>query len=74
MNGVQRTTMPKAPTKTAPAATDIQAIREDLRRACEAAKTAGHPMRHVVLAHFADRILALAADHEALTKSRKPVN
>lgn len=29
-------------------------------------------MRHVVLAHFADRILALVADHEALAKSRNP--
>lgn len=42
------------------------AVRDDLRKACEAAKAPGHPMRHVVLAHFADRILALAEDHEKL--------
>lgn len=45
---------------------DSAATREDLVRACEAAKTPGHLMRHVVLAHFADRILELAADHRTL--------
>lgn len=66
--------MPKSPTKATRAATNILAIREDLRRACEAAKTSGHPMRHVVLTHFADRILALAADHEALTRSQESIS
>ena len=47
-------------------AIDIAVAREDLVRACQAAKTPGHLMRHVVLAHFADRILELAADHRTL--------
>lgn len=47
-------------------AIDIAATREDLVCACQAAKTPGHLMRHVVLAHFADRILELVADHRAL--------
>jgi hypothetical protein len=67
VHGVERTTLPQATKKNDEArALAAQTVRDDLRKACEAAKTPGHPMRHVVLAHFADRILALAEDHEKL--------